>query len=383
MAINKKKETQYLCIFLDTFTTDSFTSSILDRDPRAIVIVYNHKVISIKKAPSNFPKLNIKVSFKNYTITRNIAPLFTFYQLMCMCFLIAYMRVKVNPKKIIVEGYLYGSLVALFIHLKIYKKMFYFSGDWLYKAKTKHFFSFIANSFVYKYLDYYANKKAARVINLTSLIQEKRGELWGEECITNNVHIPIPFVVHRNLEFHTVKKKNRVLFLGHIRVDSAIDKIVDAINTMQNKSILLTFIGRENEETLTIKKYCNKIGMKDNVEFYGYVEREGLAKIVDEAFCGFNLVSSKGSYTEFTIPAKTMDYIQYGIPVIVSANLGVIIEEIKRYRLGIVLDHITVDGIVSSLEYIYANINVYNGNFAQFKSKYKQLDFTDFLYEKI
>jgi hypothetical protein len=74
------------------------------------------------------------------------------------------------------------------------------------------------------------------------------------------------------------------------------------------------------------------------VRIVHYKIREELPDLLNDALCGVNLVTQPNSCTRYTISSKIIDYLQHGLPVIVTHNVGEIVQDIKAYKLGFVIN---------------------------------------------
>ncbi|MDP5171756.1 MAG: glycosyltransferase [Bacteroidia bacterium] len=129
----------------------------------------------------------------------------------------------------------------------------------------------------------------------------------------------VPFVAIRNVPFAkpmpSPPKPGRVIiYQGALNLGRGIDLMIDAMALLEGFE--LRIIGRGDvEEDLRKRAASLPAG---RVTFYGFMPLEKLAAITAEASLGLSLEEDLGANYHFASPNKVYDYIQAGIPVLVS-----------------------------------------------------------------
>ena len=81
----------------------------------------------------------------------------------------------------------------------------------------------------------------------------------------------------------------------------------------------------------------NALGVGEQVKFYGLVPFEELHPITREAALGLSIEEDRGASYHFTLPNKLFDYVQAGVPVLVS-DLPEMRRVVEENQVGEVLE---------------------------------------------
>ena len=92
----------------------------------------------------------------------------------------------------------------------------------------------------------------------------------------------------------------------------------------------------------------NPFGLEAFLECAGVCDRAAFETLFSDCYCGVNLVADPNSYSSRVIPAKVWDYLQYLLPVLVTAYVGPTAETIRERRIGLVTAPDT-DAVASAL----------------------------------
>ncbi len=296
---------------------------------------------------------------------KNDLIMFLYNQLFVYIFNFVKLLFKKKPNIVIVNGYILPIFSG--IYCSIFKcKSYYVCADWFVglNKNEDHWLSKISNNKIFPLLDRLSCFFSSGVINYHELIGEKRREYHGKE-IAKESYV-YQFTLVKKYTIHNANKY--VIFIGNVRYDSGLDIIINAIhgyNESCHRNIKLRIIGRENEAVKLLMDYVNQRSLNSCVEFMGYQPREDFSKLFKDVFCGVNLITSKNSYTTYTLPGKVFDYIQYGIPILASKNIGTVAQIIKENRIGVISD-IDYKSLIGSIDMLDKNFSELSYNIDEY-----------------
>jgi len=279
------------------------------------------------------------------------------------------LAIKYMPK----VGYVDNTFIArYFAKLRKNKKLttlIYASFDWFGDNENKTFnplrylFSRLFLSF-----DTYVCKISDIVLCHTDNIRKARRKYLGVDFPINDV------VFNPNLtlvdcqyvsELSNPTLKNKIIFLGNATDNSGLDITLNAIRGTSYKMCLA---GPKNHIVDNLYQSENSI----NFEYMGFANREDMCLIFSDILVGLNLITSENTHTSYTIPSKVMDYLRYGIPVVITKNIGPFSDVVRQYEIGHVVD-VDVDEyeILNAIDDIANNQKQFKKNISIFFEAYQ------------
>lgn len=115
----------------------------------------------------------------------------------------------------------------------------------------------------------------------------------------------------------TPNKKNICLYTGTLNDEYGIREIVDAFMEMKDCVLWLCGLGDAVEYIKQMEKSC------DNIKYLGYKKRDEIEKLRDECDFLINPRVPTGTYTLYSFPSKTMEYMMSGKPTIMYKLEGI------------------------------------------------------------
>jgi len=111
------------------------------------------------------------------------------------------------------------------------------------------------------------------------------------------------------------------------------------INKMPD--IELAVIGGSEEQVQYYQQYAEKIGVSDNVRFYGFIPSKKQAlELLSEMKLGLALYKpGENNVSNYTQPGKVFDYFMAGLPIIISKDGPEISNEIAKFGSGLVVEY--------------------------------------------
>lgn len=122
-----------------------------------------------------------------------------------------------------------------------------------------------------------------------------------------------------------------IIYQGAVNVDRGIEEAIDAMSHLQSKAILI--IAGVGDVYPTIQQQISASGLSDKVRLLGQVPLEKLHGYTMLADIGLSIEKDVSLNYHYCLPNKFMDYIQAGVPLLVSP-----LPEMKRivdhYQIG-------------------------------------------------
>jgi glycosyltransferase involved in cell wall biosynthesis len=152
-----------------------------------------------------------------------------------------------------------------------------------------------------------------------------------------------PFKVVRNVPFakpsisnsaKTETEEKIVLYQGAVNVHRGLEQ---AILTMKYLNDVRLLIAGDGDITPQLKKLVQQKKLENKVEFLGRLPIDKLAEITPAADLGLSIEEDVGLNYRFALPNKLFDYIQAGVPVLVT-KLPEMAAIVKEYEIGEITD---------------------------------------------
>lgn len=199
--------------------------------------------------------------------------------------LAAYLATRLKGTELVYDSHEYFTEVPELIHRKWTRSMWLRLERWLFPKLAK---VYTVNG------------------SIAAIYQEKYG---------------VPVEVIRNLPFRRKKAKKGppaekiLLYQGALNVGRGIELMIDVMHHLPN--CRLWIIGKGDLDT-QLRKRARQAQLIDRVTFLGFVPMEQLYEITVQAELGLSLEEDLGESYRYSSPNKVHDYIQAGVPVLIS-----------------------------------------------------------------
>lgn len=153
----------------------------------------------------------------------------------------------------------------------------------------------------------------------------------------------IQMAVIRNLPFRrqisgstTIRKKKefRILYQGSLNVGRGLELAISAMQHVSDAKLYIAGSGYLEEK---LKALSRHLKLEGKVVFLGRMRPERLYKYTSAADLGISLEENRGLNYYYALPNKLFDYIQAGIPVLVS-NMPEMAAIVSHYKIGSVIE---------------------------------------------
>lgn len=155
----------------------------------------------------------------------------------------------------------------------------------------------------------------------------------------------VDFKVVRNLPVCSQTKKPDVdektedqpkiiLYQGALNLGRGIEAAIRAITYLEGTEL---WLAGDGDIAKQLKQMVVELKLEDNIKFLGRLPIDRLHKITRKADLGISLEEDLGLNYRFALPNKLFDYIQAGVPVLVS-NLPEMRRVVEHYQIGIIAE---------------------------------------------
>ena len=124
-----------------------------------------------------------------------------------------------------------------------------------------------------------------------------------------------------------------ILYQGALNIGRGLPQLLD---TMQYIDGALLLIAGDGDITNELKLKTAKLKLENKVRFLGKLPLNEVAYFTSQAHLGLSIEEDMGLNYRFALPNKLFDYIQAGVPVMVS-NLPEMAKIVSKYNLGLIL----------------------------------------------
>lgn len=125
-----------------------------------------------------------------------------------------------------------------------------------------------------------------------------------------------------------------ILYQGALNRGRGIESAIRAMQFLEGAEL---WLAGDGDLTLQLKELVAEIQLESKVKFVGRLPIGKLSEITRQADLGISLEEDLGLNYRFALPNKLFDYIQAGVPVLVS-NLPEMRKIVEHYRIGLIAD---------------------------------------------
>lgn len=151
-----------------------------------------------------------------------------------------------------------------------------------------------------------------------------------------------------------IKDKFIVLYQGIVTPDRPLDKIADALNQLNDESIVFLVLGKAGEEyQVELQKHYPR------TVFGGFIPNPQHLLVTQYAKIGIANYDYSCLNNLFCAPNKIYEYAKFGMPMITSSNIG-LTETVGRANAAICVDFGNVSQIAAGINTIKENYGFYS-----------------------
>ncbi len=171
------------------------------------------------------------------------------------------------------------------------------------------------------------------------------------------------FEVIRNVPFQQTKPIEQLsfqtpfilLYQGVLNDGRGLEEMIAALQQLPEVEFWLAGEGDRSQE---LRQLVQTLGLDRQVKFLGYIQPHELKAVTLKAHLGVNLLQNKGLNYYYSLANKFFDYIQALKPSL-NMNFPEYAMIIEEHPVGLLLDDLTPETIVSSIKKIIEQPEVY------------------------
>lgn len=125
-----------------------------------------------------------------------------------------------------------------------------------------------------------------------------------------------------------------ILYQGALNLGRGIEAAIRAMQYMEGAEL---WLAGDGDITQQLKQMVAELKLEDRVKFLGRLPINQLHEVTRQSDLGISLEEDLGLNYRFALPNKLFDYIQAGVPVLVS-NLPEMRRVVEHYQIGIIAE---------------------------------------------
>lgn len=217
------------------------------------------------------------------------------------------------------------------------------------QIQSKHYLKPITKkvlSFLVKKYEQYSCSKLDGIVAATPFIREKFLNINANTIDINNFPKTEEFI---RIEHSYVTDNNHVCYIGGLADVRGITQMVEAIDFTDDTRLLIA----GNFADANLENKVKQMQGWKNVDFLGYVDREGIQNTLSESFAGLVVLHPTQSYLD-SLPVKMFEYMCAGIPVIAS-DFPLWRSIVDEAQCGLCVDPLNPSAIASAIKTLSSN----------------------------
>jgi glycosyltransferase involved in cell wall biosynthesis len=246
-------------------------------------------------------------------------------------------------------------------------KVVYWSIDWFPSSRSAFEGSvprLLMSAFMQR-LDRYCYEHSDMAWDVTDGISSAREQRWSGNLKQGRHSIIYPVSRQEGMQVHTPVRPFGVIFVGrdyYFTEGGELWTVVGAVRQLRERGIpayLEIFGGAKSPTSRQLKfmEFVKSIGANDFVTLHGYMAFDDMSKIIARGACGVALFSGT-RISNFAFSGKVLNYLENGIPVIMTANSAVS-SLIKDNNAGVVIDTADRESISLAIAKVIQNQDIY------------------------
>lgn len=224
----------------------------------------------------------------------------------------------------ICEGIQFNLMMPYLRRLEVCRRFVYYSQDWFPSAP-----------FLQR-LDRFCVKHTDETWDICERTGEGRRAHWSEAPVTRTqppLFQPVASL-HKRLDDAAL----RCIYVGGLRSDVGLDLIIKAMGmaSREGMRVHLDILGRDVDKGVREKLagLAREEGVAGDVDFLGFVDTQAMVNLLARASCGLAVFTGGlKNYSNWAIIGKVREYIENGVPVIISRD-NPMADELTRSGAG-------------------------------------------------
>ena len=160
-------------------------------------------------------------------------------------------------------------------------------------------------------------------------------DLYGVDFkVIRNLPVCSKEEINNDVNTFRAEEPKIILYQGALNLGRGVES---AIRSMQYLDGVELWLAGDGDLTVQLKELVTELKLESKVKFLGRLPLSELSKVTRKADLGISLEEDLGLNYRFALPNKLFDYIQAGVPVLVS-NLPEMRRIVDHYQIGMIAD---------------------------------------------
>lgn len=237
-----------------------------------------------------------------------------------------------------------GLFAAVLRVTGLSRRTIYYASDWYCAAP------------ILQVLDLACCLAADSVIDPTPRISQARAARWPKLAGRINATVVFPLLGPRPAERLTwPAKESAICYIGGVRPEAGLELVVAALVKLRGEGLRVHLhvtgaVGDHGYEQ-RFARYVQELRVVEQVHLHGFVSDAEMLNILCRSVCGICLTpGGSANYSSFTVPRKVQDYMEAGLPSIVSA--GSYMADLLGSQYAAVAAVDTVDSVAQAIRFM-------------------------------
>lgn len=188
---------------------------------------------------------------------------------------------------------------------------------------------------IWKMFEKWLVPKVTAAYTVSESIAEAYHDLYGVKFrVIRNLPICLPSGVAELKSSERSESPKIILYQGALNLGRGIGAAIRAMHFVDDAEL---WLAGDGDITDQLKELVAEQQLEQKVKFLGRLPIQELKKVTRKANLGISLEEDLGLNYRFALPNKLFDYIQAGVPVLVS-NLPEMKRIVEHYQIGLVAD---------------------------------------------
>jgi glycosyltransferase involved in cell wall biosynthesis len=375
------KQLDLVALKWDSYDKNFFIKDTLLYSKNSILMFRDFDFFRINHKPDHVKKFPLTIGFrcaaKSYFLQKLLVLLNIF---LTQILLPTYLCVCYRPKVCLSDSPLVGLIFGIAKKLGLCERIIYLGSDWFIVNRKKEPIKYFIYLFLFYYPDYLSASLSDLVIDNSPEIKSLRELHWGRDLVKCGIApFPVPIEINGNINDN---HRNNICFLGEVRDSSGLNvllSILPNLNKDYNIKIKIFGPGSASRDNFQIK--VREKGLDDLVEFYHWINIKTEQNLINDCFCGVNLLSSGiNKHSIFATPGKLIHYMQNLIPPLITEQSAspTFIKLLNEKSWGLVTE-LNPEKMRSKIEYLFKKQQYFRDNLKKYAIDYPNIPIIDYL----
>jgi len=377
----KHKQLDLLALKWDSYDKNFFIKDALSYSRKSILMFRDFEYFRLNHKPDHIKKLPLTIGFRCVAKSYFLRKLLTLVNMFLTQILLpTYLCICYRPKVCISDSPLTGSVFGIAKKIGLCERIIYLGSDWFILNRKKEPVNYFFLLFLFYFPDYLSASLSDLVIDNSPEIKNLRELHWGRDLVKCGVApFPVPIEINGSINDN---HRNNICFLGDVRDSSGLNVLLSILPSLnKDYSIKIKIFGPSSTSRDNFQMKVREQGLDDLVEFYHWIDIKTEQNLINDCFCGVNLLSSGiNKHSIFATPGKLIHYMQNLIPPLITQQSAspTFIKLLEEKGWGLMTD-LNPEKMRSGIEYLFNKQQYFRDNLKKYAIDYPNIPIIDYL----